>query len=131
MSLLAVLAVLAQPVPVTVDLWNDMADDITVTAPGGATGAITHYKDASFTAPGDAKQLTIRVKGCDYAMVLPGALNDFKEEGGAGHVRFYLSDAMQLYIVPPDVILQTPPAFLSPQQPVQFPVDPGKPVCKP
>jgi hypothetical protein len=123
-------ATLVQSAPVTVDLWNDLADDVTVSAPGGATGAIPHYKDASFTAPSDARQLTVSVKGCDYMMVLPGALSDFREEGGDGHVRLYLSDDMKIYIVPSDVILQTPPAFLTPQQPLQFPIDPGKSTCK-
>jgi hypothetical protein len=127
-ALLAVVAVSAQPASVTVDLWNDLAEDITVSAPSGPSAAIPHNKDASFAAPPAAKQLTVRFKGCDYALVFPGALSDFRE-GGDGPVRVYLSDAIELYIVPPDLILQTPPNFLDPRQPNQFPVYPDKPVC--
>ncbi len=128
LALFALVAALAQPAPVTVNLWNDLADDITVTAPGAAAAAVKHYKDADFTAPGDARSLTVSFKGCDYGLALPGPLADFRE-GGEGSVRFYLSDMVQLYIVPPDLISQTPPAFLDPRQPHQFPIDPKK-TCK-
>jgi hypothetical protein len=128
LPLLVLVAAMAQPARVTVNLWNDLADDITVTAPGAARAAVAHYKDADFTAPGDAKSLTVSFKGCDYSLALPGPLADFRE-GGEGPVRFYLSDQVQLYIVPPDLISQTPPAFLDPRQPNQFPIDPKK-TCK-
>jgi hypothetical protein len=128
-ALFAIAMASAQPAPVTVDLWNDLAEEITVSAPGGAPATIPHNKDASFTAPGTAKVLTVHFKGCDYALSFPGALNDFRE-GGDGPVRLYLSDAIEAYIVPPDLILQTPPNFLDPRQPNQFPVYPGDKVCK-
>jgi hypothetical protein len=128
-ALFALITVLAQPASVRVEFWNDMADDVTVSAPGGAPATVTHYKDGGFTAPGDAKSLTVHVKGCDYVLTFPGALKDFLDPGD-GAVRLYLSDATKLYIVPPDLILQTPPDFLDPRQPNQFPLDPAKQACK-
>lgn len=128
-ALMALATAVAPADPVSIDLWNDLAEDVVVTVPGAAATTVPHTKDVTFTSPADVKTFTIRFKGCDYPFSLPGPLEDYRSDG-TGPVRLYLSDAVELYIVPPDLILQTPPGFLDPRQSDSFPLYPGKPVCK-
>ena len=123
---------LAQSAPVTVDPWNDLADDITVTVTGRRRRPRSSPLQGRRLPPrlGDARVLTVRFKGCDYVLGFARDGWRISADGATDRSGFYLSDAVQLYIVPPDLILQTPPAFLDPRQPNQFPIDPKK-TCAP
>jgi hypothetical protein len=115
--------------PVKVDLWNDLSEDVVVTTPGGVAAPIPKTKDASFAAPSGTKTMIITYKGCDYPIAWPDAVDAFVDQT-TGSVRLYLSDTIEIYVVPSDLILQTPPNFLDPRQPNQFPIYPGPQVCK-
>ena len=43
----------------------------------------------------------------------------------------WLHRALERYVVPPDLEMQSPINYLEPKQPIEFPLYPGKPVCQP
>lgn len=127
--LAAALAMSLAGAPVKVDLWNDLPADVTVSSPAGTPTVIPHGKDVTFTVAAGGKALTIAFMGCDYPFAWPAAMDGFVDEQ-TGAVRLYLSNQVELYIVPTDLILQTPPDFLDPRQPNGFPIYPGPETCR-
>jgi hypothetical protein len=116
--------------PLDIYVWNDIPSEVVVTIPGAMPATVPHNKETDFTAPRGGKLMTVSYKGCDYPFTLPANLETYQNEGEGGPVRFYLWDGPVLYIVPPDLEMQSPINYLEPKQPIQFPLYPGKAVCK-
>lgn len=120
----------ATPAPLEIDVWNDIPADVTFSVPGGAPAHIARNKEGDFNAPGGGKSLTVSYRGCDYPFTLPDSLESYREEEQGGAARFYLWDGPVLYVVPPDLDLQSPINYLDPKQPIGFPLYPGKGACR-
>jgi hypothetical protein len=129
-TLAALMLAQAAAAPIDVYVWNDIRSDVVVTIPGAAPVSAARNKEADFTAPGGGRQMTVSYKGCDYPFTLPDVLAAYQNEGKGGPVRFYLWDGPVLYVVPPDLDMQSPINYLESKQPIQFPLYPGKAVCK-
>jgi hypothetical protein len=129
-ALMALMLAPPTPAPLDIYLWNDVPSDVVVAIPGAATVTVPRGKELDFTAPRGGKAMTVSYKGCDYPFTLPQALAAYQNEGEGGPVRFYLWDGPVLYIVPPDLEMQSPINYLEPKQPIQFPLYPGKAACK-
>jgi hypothetical protein len=129
-TLTALMLAAAPAAPLDVYVWNDIRSDVVVSLPGAAPVNIPRNKELDFTAPRGGRLMTVSYKGCDYPFTLPNVLDAYQNEGEGGPVRFYLWDGPVLYVVPPDLDMQSPINYLEPKQPIQFPLYPGKPVCK-
>ncbi len=134
MSLVATLMALtlaaAAAPPLDIYVWNDVPSEVVVSFPGAAAVTIPHNKELDFKAPRGGRLMTVSYKGCDYPFTLPEVIDVYQNEGEGGPVRFYLWDGPILYVVPPDLEMQSPINYLEPKQPIQFPLYPGKAVCK-
>lgn len=115
--------------PLDVYLWNDAPSEVVVTIPGAPAVHAPHNKETDFTASRGDRLMTVSYKGCDYPFTLPENLEAYQNDGEGGPVRFYLWDGPILYVVPPDLEMQSPINYLEPKQPIQFPLYPGKAVC--
>jgi hypothetical protein len=129
-TLMALTLAAVPAAPLDIYVWNDVPSDVVVSFPGAASVTIPKGKELDFTAPRGGRLMTVSYKGCDYPFTLPNALDAYQNEGEGGPVRFYLWDGPVLYVVPPDLEMQSPINYLEPKQPIQFPLYPGKAVCK-
>jgi hypothetical protein len=127
---LLVLAGSAQAKDVEVQLRNEAGGPVVLTTAEGKTLALDNYKEGALVTSDQARDLTMSFKGCDYAYRFPQVLDQARAVGD-GPVKILIAEDLQLWWVPFELILYTPPRFLDSQQPADFPIAMPKPVCKP
>ena len=126
-ALALVLGAAGQTLPL--EFWTDAPGEVSISQ-GGVTARAATNHEMTLDLPQGLKRLTVKAGACSYSFTLSDPIEAFREEEFEGApVRLYLSDAYVLYLVPPDLGMQSPPNYLEPKQLGGFPFYPEKAGC--